>query len=130
MRGAPIPHTEIAAKGHAIAETLFAVEAARALYYRAISEAQVDPPLEAVQRARAAHVIVQHVVGSVPGRLYEPEESRGEAQEGVVHGREQTRWQHLRVVGETNTSWSDRLTPYLAATIDAMGYPLRFRKNG
>jgi alkylation response protein AidB-like acyl-CoA dehydrogenase len=55
MPGAPIPHTEIAAKGHAIAEMFFAIESARALYYRAISEAQVDPPLEAVQRARAAH---------------------------------------------------------------------------
>src|SRR5437667_4204498 len=56
MPGAPIPHTEIAAKGHAIAEMLFSIESARALYYRAISEAQVDAPLEAVQRARAAHV--------------------------------------------------------------------------
>ncbi|HJZ14478.1 MAG TPA: hypothetical protein VJ251_03340 [Stellaceae bacterium] len=55
MPGAPIPHTEIAAKGHAIAEMLFAIESARAIYYRAISEAQVDAPLEAVQRARAAH---------------------------------------------------------------------------
>src|SRR5579864_5864461 len=62
MPGAPIPHTEVAAKGHAIAEMLFAIETARALYYRAISEAQVDPPLEAVQRARAAHVTVQRAV--------------------------------------------------------------------
>src|SRR6266581_1227931 len=65
MPGAPIPHTEIAAKGHAIAEMLFAIESARALYYRAISEAQVDAPLEAVQRARAAHVTVQRAVVSV-----------------------------------------------------------------
>ncbi len=65
MPGAPIPHTEIAAKGHAIAEMLFAIESARALYYRAISEAQVDPPLEAVQRARAAHVTVQRAVVAV-----------------------------------------------------------------
>jgi hypothetical protein len=48
MPGAPIPHTEIAAKGHAKAEMLVAIESARALYYRAISEAQVDAPLEAV----------------------------------------------------------------------------------
>jgi alkylation response protein AidB-like acyl-CoA dehydrogenase len=41
---------------------LFILEAARALYYRAISEAQVDPPLAAVQRARAAHVTVQRSV--------------------------------------------------------------------
>ena len=65
MPGAPIPHTEIAAKGQAIAEMLFAIEAARALYYRAISEARVDPPLEAVQRARAAHVTVQRAVVTV-----------------------------------------------------------------
>ena len=41
---------------------LFTLEAARALYYRAISEAQADPPLAAVQRARAAHVTVQRSV--------------------------------------------------------------------
>jgi alkylation response protein AidB-like acyl-CoA dehydrogenase len=34
MPGAPIPHTEIAAKGQTIAEMLFAFESARALYYR------------------------------------------------------------------------------------------------
>ena len=45
--------------------TLFAIESARALYYRAISEAQVDAPLEAVQRARAAHVTVQRAVVTV-----------------------------------------------------------------
>jgi len=44
---------------------LFAIESARALYYRAISEAQVEPPLEAVQRARAAHVTVQRAVVTV-----------------------------------------------------------------
>lgn len=65
MPGAPVPHTEIAAKGPAIAEMLFAIEAARALFYRAISEAQVDPPLEVVQRARAAHVTVQRTVVAV-----------------------------------------------------------------
>lgn len=65
MPGAPVPHTEIAAKGPAIAEMLFAIEAARALFYRAISEARVDPPLEVVQRARAAHVTVQRTVVAV-----------------------------------------------------------------
>ena len=65
MPGAPPLHTEIAAKGPAIAEMLFALEAARALYYRAISEAKVDPPAEAVQRARAAHVTVQRTVVGV-----------------------------------------------------------------
>jgi alkylation response protein AidB-like acyl-CoA dehydrogenase len=65
MPGAPPLHAEIAAKGHAIAEMLFAIEAARALYYRAISEARVEPPLEAIQRARAAHVTVQRSVVAV-----------------------------------------------------------------
>jgi alkylation response protein AidB-like acyl-CoA dehydrogenase len=65
MPGAPTPHTEIAAKGHAIAEMLFSIEAARALYYRAISEARVEPPLESIQRARAAHVTVQRTVVAV-----------------------------------------------------------------
>jgi alkylation response protein AidB-like acyl-CoA dehydrogenase len=51
--------TEAASKGHAVAEMLFTLEAARALYYRAIAEARVDAPVEAVQRARAAHVTVQ-----------------------------------------------------------------------
>jgi alkylation response protein AidB-like acyl-CoA dehydrogenase len=59
MPGAPGLHTEAAVKGHAVAEMLFALEGARALYYRAISEARVDAPAEAVQRARAAHVTVQ-----------------------------------------------------------------------
>jgi len=62
LPGAPVPHSETAAKGPAIAEMLFALEAAGALFHRAISEAQVDPPLEAVQRARAAHVTVQRTV--------------------------------------------------------------------
>src|SRR5260370_29254208 len=44
---------------------LFTIEAARAIYYRAISEARVDAPLEAVQRARAAHVTVQRAVVTV-----------------------------------------------------------------
>jgi hypothetical protein len=44
---------------------LFAIESARALFYRAISEAEVDAPLEAVQRARAAHVTVQRAVAVV-----------------------------------------------------------------
>jgi alkylation response protein AidB-like acyl-CoA dehydrogenase len=65
LPGAPIPHTELTAKGPAVAQMLFTLEAARALYYRAISEAQVDPPPEAVQRARAAHVTVQRAVIAV-----------------------------------------------------------------
>jgi alkylation response protein AidB-like acyl-CoA dehydrogenase len=65
MPGAPTPHTELATKGPAIAEMLFTIESARALYYRAISEAKVDGPAEAVQRARAAHVTVQRAVVAV-----------------------------------------------------------------
>ena len=65
MSGAPPQHTEAAAKGPAIAEMLIALESARALYYRAISEAEVGAPLEAVQRARAAHVTVQRAVVAV-----------------------------------------------------------------
>ncbi len=65
MPGAPIPHTEAAAKGHAIADMLFSIETARAICYRAISEAQVGALLDAVQRARAAHVTVQRTVVAV-----------------------------------------------------------------
>ena len=65
MPGAPPLHTEVAAKGPAIAEMHFALEAARALYYRAISEAAVGASAEAVQRARAAHVTVQRAVVTV-----------------------------------------------------------------
>ena len=49
--GAPGLQTEAATKGQAVAEMLFTLEAARALYYRAIAEAQVDAPVAAVQRA-------------------------------------------------------------------------------
>jgi alkylation response protein AidB-like acyl-CoA dehydrogenase len=62
MPGAPGLHTEILAKGQTIAEMLFALESARAIYYRAISEARVGAPTDAVQRARAAHVTVQRAV--------------------------------------------------------------------
>jgi alkylation response protein AidB-like acyl-CoA dehydrogenase len=58
MPGSPGLHTEAAAKGHAVAEMLFALEAARALYYRAISEARLNAPVDEVQRARAACVTV------------------------------------------------------------------------
>ncbi len=57
--GTPGLSTEVATKGHAVAEMLFTLEAARALYYRAIAEARVDAPLAEVQRARAAHVTIQ-----------------------------------------------------------------------
>lgn len=63
--GAPGGRTEVPTKGYAVAEMLFALEAARALYYSAISEAQVEPSLAAVQRARAAHVTIQRSVVTV-----------------------------------------------------------------
>jgi hypothetical protein len=65
MPGSPGLHTDVVAKGHAVAEMLFSLEAARALYYRAIAEARVDSPPDAVQRARAAHVTVQRAVITV-----------------------------------------------------------------
>src|SRR5215470_807371 len=58
MPGSPGLHTEAAAKGPAVAEMLFTLEATRALYYRAIGEARIGAPVEAVQRARAACVTV------------------------------------------------------------------------
>jgi alkylation response protein AidB-like acyl-CoA dehydrogenase len=62
MPGSPGIHTDLVVKGHAIAEMTFTLEAARALYYRVISEAAVGAPPEAVQRARAAFVAVQRAV--------------------------------------------------------------------
>jgi alkylation response protein AidB-like acyl-CoA dehydrogenase len=53
---------EAPARGYAVAEMLFTLEATRALYYRAISEERLDPPVECMQRARAAHVQVQRAV--------------------------------------------------------------------
>ena len=50
------------ARGYAVAQMLFSLEAARALYYRAISEERLDPSVESIQRARAAHVRIQESV--------------------------------------------------------------------
>jgi alkylation response protein AidB-like acyl-CoA dehydrogenase len=60
--GAPGLQGEAPARGYAVAEMLFTLEATRALYYRAISEERLDPPVESMQRARAAHVQVQRAV--------------------------------------------------------------------
>ncbi|MCI0440396.1 MAG: acyl-CoA/acyl-ACP dehydrogenase [Chloroflexi bacterium] len=65
--GSPGLHEEAPARGFAVAEMLFTLEATRALYYRAISEERVDPPLESIQRARAAHVQVQRAVVQLTG---------------------------------------------------------------
>jgi len=53
--------------GAALAEMLFTLEATRTLFYRAISEQRLDPPIEIVQRARAAHVQVQRAVVQLTG---------------------------------------------------------------
>jgi alkylation response protein AidB-like acyl-CoA dehydrogenase len=65
LAGSPGLHTDAAAKGPAIAQMLFTLEAARALYYRALGGARVGATREEVQRARAAHVTVQRGVISV-----------------------------------------------------------------
>ena len=51
--------------GNAIADMMFKVEAARALYLRSVSEAKLTPTHEIRQRARAAHVMVQRNVVEV-----------------------------------------------------------------
>lgn len=63
--GAPGMQTEIPAKGHGVARMLFALEAARALFYRTIAESQVHPSQAVAQRARAAHVTIQRGVVEV-----------------------------------------------------------------
>jgi alkylation response protein AidB-like acyl-CoA dehydrogenase len=62
VSGAPGLQGEAPARGYTVAEMLFLLEATRALYYRAISEERLDPPVEYMQRARAAHVQVQRAV--------------------------------------------------------------------
>lgn len=48
-----------------VAEMLFRVEAAQALFYRAVSEARLPPDHAIRQRARAAHVTIQRFVVEV-----------------------------------------------------------------
>ena len=67
VEGAPRGAGEASATGHAVAEMFFTLEAARALYYRAISEEGLDPSTERIQRARAAHVQIQKAVVQVTG---------------------------------------------------------------
>ena len=67
MAGAPGLQGAAPARGHAVAEMLFTLESARALFYRAISEERLDPPVESVQRARAAHVTIQRAVVELTG---------------------------------------------------------------
>jgi alkylation response protein AidB-like acyl-CoA dehydrogenase len=65
MPGSPGLHTDVVVKGHAVAEMMFTLEAARAMYYRAIAEARVGATVDEVQRARAAFVTVQRAVVTV-----------------------------------------------------------------
>jgi alkylation response protein AidB-like acyl-CoA dehydrogenase len=65
--GAPSLQTEAPAKGYAVAQMRFSLEAARALFYRSISECRLDPPVEVEQRARAAHVTIQRGVVELTG---------------------------------------------------------------
>ena len=65
--GSPGLQTEAPAKGYAVAQMLFALEAARALFYRSISECRLNPPKEVEQRARAAHVTIQRAVVDITG---------------------------------------------------------------
>ena len=65
--GAPAARGEAMTDGRALADMLFTLEASRALFYRVISEARLDPPIECVQRARAAHVQLQRSVVYLTG---------------------------------------------------------------
>jgi alkylation response protein AidB-like acyl-CoA dehydrogenase len=63
--GAAAKETVGPVMGNGIADMLFKVEAARALYLRSVSEAKLTPTHEIRQRARAAHVMVQRTVVEV-----------------------------------------------------------------
>ncbi len=64
-KGAPSKSSVGPVMGNSIADMLFKVEAARALYLRSVSEAKLTPNHEIRQRARAAHVMVQRTVVEV-----------------------------------------------------------------
>ena len=63
--GAPSKGQIVPAIGGNVSEMLCRVEAARALYYRSISEAKLQPTHEIRQRARAAHLTIQRAVVEV-----------------------------------------------------------------
>jgi alkylation response protein AidB-like acyl-CoA dehydrogenase len=65
LAGAPAKGEISSEKGHAVADMLFRIEAARALFYRSISESALPPTDEILQRARAAHVTIQRAVVEV-----------------------------------------------------------------
>ncbi len=59
LEGAPGRSAVSPAASHAVADLVLKLEAARSLFYRAVSEAKLPPTPETRQRARAAHVTVQ-----------------------------------------------------------------------
>ena len=61
------PRSDSSAVGSVLAHMLFTLEATRALFYRAISEQRLDPPVDCIQRARAAHVQVQRALVELTG---------------------------------------------------------------
>ena len=63
--GAPLKGQIAPAIGGNVSEMLCRLEAARALYYRSISEAKLQPTHEIRQRARAAHLTIQRAVVEV-----------------------------------------------------------------
>ena len=65
--GAPNERDGASDMTNAVAEMLFTLEGTRALYYRAISEMRLDPTVESVQRARAAHTKVQRTAVEITG---------------------------------------------------------------
>ena len=65
--GGPGARGESPVGGAALAEMLFTLEVTRALFYRSISEQRLDPSVEVIQRARAAHVQVQRAVVVLTG---------------------------------------------------------------
>ena len=65
VEGAPTEKSVGPVMGNSIADMMFKVEAARALYLRSVSEAKLTPNHEIRQRARAAHVMVQRTVVEV-----------------------------------------------------------------
>jgi alkylation response protein AidB-like acyl-CoA dehydrogenase len=65
MEGAPTKAEISSEKGHAVAEMLLNIEAARTLFYRSISESKLLLNDDIMQRARAAHVTIQRAVVEV-----------------------------------------------------------------
>ncbi len=63
--GAPAKDEISSEKGHAVEEMWFKIEAARALFYRSISESRLVLDDEIMQRVRAAHVTIQRSVVEV-----------------------------------------------------------------